>query len=221
MFRFLIAEDDLPTLRALQALLAEAFDGAVIHIAATVIEALELIRAAAASRRPYHVAILDFKLPKEQGANAEVDESLCFAVREQTPGTLVAHITAYREDPEVDRHVRLYHSKPEDPDTIAFSKRDVRWAGTLVQNLKAYLYGSLITPQLDALFGTVEEPGSSSMHLARRRGPADERCLTQPLARLCHEISEHWNDLDEGLKQRIQRLLRVDTSSRRVRVTPL
>jgi CheY-like chemotaxis protein len=224
MFRFLIVEDDLATLRVLTQLLELEFtppgseeNRPQIDTASAVDQAKALIRNA---RKPYHAVILDFKLPRHRlGEFTEVDETLCLEVRQKMPSALVGHITSYPDDKLVQEHIQLYHTERITPNAFALSKLD-DWADKLLIQLKAFLYGKPIEERLDQFFGeeSPDEPAQAAHRLDLTRGKSSP---THDLADLCCDIVEHWDDLDEPLKKRIGAIFKLDTNDRPIKISLL
>jgi CheY-like chemotaxis protein len=228
MFRILIVEDIRNTLKQLKIFISEALkepDGApsvVIHTAEAVEDAKQLILEAKERGQPYHAVVLDFKLPKRQGHNPELpetDESLCLLIRQQTPDTLVAHITAYRDDEVVSSHVRLVHEEQIDPWALIFSKADSEYALNLVERLRAFLYGMRIEEQMAHVFGVPQGLAFAARGRIERARSRAERSLTHDIAALRRDIVAHWHYLDERLQNHIRKFFRVDDESRPVRVS--
>jgi CheY-like chemotaxis protein len=218
MFRILLVEDEPDALEVLARILRMAFTGAQIDTAMAVDEALALIRQAAAERRPYQVAILDFKLPSSLGEAESIDESLCYEVRDKMREALVIHITGHVGDEKVLRHLKDVHIDPRDPRAALISKLDIDSANHLVRKMKAYLYGTLIEGQINRLFGQQgggTEAGTDAATSGASRGKRD---ITHELTSLYRNIVAHWDDLEDDLKQEIQKQFDVDTNSKPVRI---
>lgn len=213
MFRILIVEDITNTLKALNEFLLEAFPDSQIDEAETVNEGYRLIEGAYSAEFPYHAVILDFKLPKDIGENPESDESLCELIRRRMPEALIAHITAYSKDEDVENHMRKAHTEQVDQSVFALSKTDVDWPVQLVNKMKAYLFGAHILKKMESLFGA----GRTSPR-SRVRGAGG---LTHEIADLSCEIASRWRLLDESAKKRIETIFRVDDTSDPVRVSLL
>ena len=219
MFRFLIVEDIRDTLSELKSLLCEAFPGANVEIAGTTGQSLKLIETAAANRRAYHVAIIDFKLPSSVGENPEIDTSVCTTIKESMPETFVAHITAYPNDDRVQEHVRTMHTEQIEPASVVLSKSDADYAHKLIDKLKAYLYGRQIREQIDDLFGPNAVQFSPDRPRMSRLNASGS--MTHQLAPLCRDIVIHWNDIDDTLKKRIGSIFDVDDESDPIRISLL
>ena len=215
MFRFLVVEDVEFTLDQIIKLLSGEFADAQIDGAATVMRGTELIEEAARNRKIYDAAILDFRLPLDAGTNPEVDESLCLAIREKMPDTLVAHITSFITDPRVERHLAQVHSEAADPKAITLDKENVDWGSHLVKRLKSHLYGRRIEPQVNDLFG----PGDPASDLAMERSSSTygRRSITPKLAALTRDLESHYQDLEPRLQRRIDRYFAQRPVSGRLR----
>ena len=231
MFRILIVEDIRDTLKQLNLFISEALkepDGEqnfVIHTAEAVDDARRLILEAKGRGQPYHAVVLDFKLPKQMGHNPELpdtDESLCLLIRQQSRDTLVAHITAYRADEVVSRHVRLVHEEQLDPWALVFSKADSDYALKLVERLRAFLYGRRIEKQITYVFGEPQEARELAFAARGRDEPVRAqgvRSLTHDIAALRRDIVTHWHYLDERIQELVRQYFRVDAESHPVRVS--
>lgn len=215
MFRMLIVEDDQDTVDMLRMNLNLHFTvrglDPQIDAASTIAEARRLIESAT---RPYHAAILDFKVPADIGINAEVDVTICRLLIQQMRPPIVCHITSYREDNIVDEHLRIYHEERINSyPSFALSKRDTSYVGTIIKNLKKALYGKRILEQLNRLFG--EDPQGA----LSRSAEAIE--VTFELADLCRDIAWFWHDLDESLQSRIQRCFHINALAQPIEVSLL
>ena len=220
MVRFLIIEDVPETREQLEKLFANDFPGAVIDTAETVTEALRLIEQSAAQKRPYDIAVQDFKLPLEKGYHPEVDVSTCDLIRKATPTTFIVHITAWPNDPAVLMHLTEAHLDLGPPSACLISKLDADWAEKLMLKAKAYLYGTRIEQQMARLFGPTyarEVPKKWPMQLV----PVSKGSVTHELAALQRDIEAHWHDLDARLQQRVSEFFYVNTKVTPVRVSVL
>jgi CheY-like chemotaxis protein len=221
MFRILIVEDISDTLEQLRMFFSERFPDAKVDAVETVAEGLESIKEAMESGRPYHAAVLDFKLPQDKGESPKVDESLCLEIRNRMSKALVAHITAYPDDPMVLRHLKNVGLDYRDPRAIFISKLEVDWPDQLVRKVKAYLYGTRIEKQMDELFGTDEQRAAAKRGRFSRpfSGSMGGKSATHELAALFRDIAAHWDDLDERSQGRIQKMFYVNTQTDPIRVS--
>lgn len=222
MFRFLIVDDAPHALEQLEALVAESFPECHVDTAAAVDSALECIESVAARKQCYDAAVLDFKLPQTAGGFPEITESICVKIRDTMSNTLVAHISAYPDDPRVHQHYSSVGVNPNDPRVPLISKLDLDWPNQLLVRMKSYLFGTRIEAHLDSLFGRSEPAARGPM--GRRIGGGRARrggCLTHELAALSRDIEGHWDDIDDLLKQRIQQIFYVNTEGKRTRVSLL
>jgi DNA-binding NarL/FixJ family response regulator len=211
MFRILLVEDQPNTLEELRSLLLEVFPNSLVATAETVAAGLQIINAAAPL--PFEVAILDFKLPAHSGENPEVDQSLCLALQETMPETLVIHITAFHEDPLVLSHIAHYHASPKMPPGELLHKTD-GYSDKLVKQLRAYLYGGQINRQMDELFGKHASAGLG----AQRQNNLGRTHLTHALAALCRAITTYWPYLDDATRTRVDHYFHVNPHADPVQV---
>lgn len=226
MPRFLIVEDDTETAKVLRKLLRLHFRPLLpdegepqIDVADTVATAREFLQNA---RKPYHVAILDFKLPAEHvGDITTVDETLCLQAMRSRPAPLIGHITSNPNDEKVKAHIKEWHTEHANRYDFALSKNESDWTDKLLDELKKFLYGRPIEGQLDQMFGVEDEerrvPGVL-LTTGRNRGKS---CLTQELAELCRQIVLHWDDLDEHLQRRIEDIFIVNKDSHPIKISLL
>lgn len=226
MFRILIVEDIQGTLQEWADTITDAFsepNGDVsvsIHTAASVSEAKQAIEEAYNRKRPYHAVILDANLPPEPGRQPKIDESLCEIVRDLMKSTLVVHITMFDDDSIVKDHLRRFHQEQVDPRSFALSK-SASDAIQLVKKLRSFLYSMRVEEQMNSIFGQQTELSFAARGRSRAAPPRSriERDSTLDIAALRRDIVAHWSDLDERLKERIQRVFRVDHESQPVRIS--
>lgn len=218
MFNILIADDDEPTRQQLEKYLADILPGVAIETAGAVDPAIQCVEMAYSRGAPFDAAILDFKLPIDQGGNPEPDHTICDRIHELMPETFVVHITAFGDDPEVLKHILESHRSRYDPwgDYVPKNKSD--YAQRLGTILKNWLYGKPIEDAMDMLFGRVAERAAfPSAPMDMRRGGS----LTHELAALTRNIESHWNDLDDRLKKRIAQVFHVNEDVTPIRVSVL
>ncbi len=220
MFRALIVEDMKEVCALLKDYLQDCFVNAdgrseiSVETAYNVEDGRRLIAEAADARLPYHTVVLDFKLPTRAGDNAEIDESLCLAVCRHAPSTLVAHLTAYREDEVVQDHLRRVHLEEIGPAAFVLHKLDIDYPSMLTAKLKAFLYGRRVGECLNMLFhghGALSTPPRSRSRL--------ERSITHEIAETCRLISTYWHGLDERLREDVRLYFEVEEGDSWPRVT--
>lgn len=210
MFRVLIVEDDEMTSQQLAEVIAERIDDVQPDVAMNVPEAQRLIDAAYAGKQPYHAVVLDLMLPADSGAGPTLNQTLCESVSQKMPMSLVAHITAYAEDPDVKRHLEVVHDRQVDRSFRLVKEED--YADELIKKLKPFLYGLRIEERMNKLFG----PAGASLYglrpraMLRPRATRRERSMTHELAALTRDIAAYWKDLDPGMKLRISELFNVE-----------
>jgi CheY-like chemotaxis protein len=216
-FRFLIVEDDPPTLRQLSGLVGEEFPNSVVDVAKTATEGQQCLRSAGTSAPFYHAVILDYKVPEQLGDNPEVNTFLSREAQRTGYPVLIAQITAFDKDLLVQEHIQKTQIERPNADTFHVSKRDPEWATRLMTKLRQLLYTREVRREIDEIFGR------QASNLARSRGYSrfgDEipGGLTHRLADLYRLIEAHWEDLEEDVIERVREILQVDESSGKVRV---
>lgn len=209
MDRVLIVEDDRKTSEQLKLAITEQITNVYADVATTVAAAREYIDKAYEDKRPYQAVILDMMVPAESGARAMLDETLCHAISQKMPDTLVAHITAYLDtDTNVQRHLEVAHAQQVDRSFRLAKEWD--FAIELIRRLKPFLYGLRIEGHLNRLFSG----GGGSLYQMRMRDLPTrafrrERSMTHELAALTRDISTYWDELDPGMQLRIKELFNV------------
>ena len=211
MFSILIVEDDPATNSALQNRLERVLGGSRVDAVESVEDAIQQLETVQQRQEPYDAVVLDVNLPRAIGAQAEMDQTLCGVIRTLMPReTIIAHVSAYLDDPKVIAHMRAQHDEQVDR-AFRLSKRDSEWTRVLESKLKTFLYGAQISQQMDQLFGKEDVPSSVHRNRAGRVQTGDDRSVTHKLSGLSRAIETYWNDLDPLLKARIERTFEVTT----------
>lgn len=219
MFSLLIVEDDPATNTALQNRLQRVLSGAQVDAVESVEEAIQHLEAAQQKQEPYDAVVLDVNLPRAIGEQAEMDQTLCGVIRTIMPrDTIIAHVSAYLDDPKVITHMRIQHDEQIDR-AFRLSKRDSEWTTILESKLKCFLYGAQISQQMDQLFGREDAPSTVHRNRAGRVHTGDDRSVTHKLSGLSRAIETYWHDLDDSLKARIQRTFEVTTKDNKTIVS--
>jgi hypothetical protein len=212
MYRLLILEDMEGTLKQLRAHIMKEIPNSVIDVASTVADSHTLLKTAADKSSPYDAAILDFWVPVELGDDPQADDSICRDVTLAMPETLVIHITAYPEKPEVDKHMEDFHGSLRGIRGCVIDKARTGWVSEVLKTLKEFLYGTAIRERMEAIFGTGTEARHrpDSPRVRSSRGPGGG---IHELHSLFRDISTHWKDLDESLQSEIQATFHVNPDS--------
>jgi DNA-binding NarL/FixJ family response regulator len=192
----LLIEDDEFTLPTLVDMFREEWPDVQIDAAPTVEAGLALIHAASDKQMAYDVAILDFKLPAQQGLNAEIDVKVCHAIVNRSPRTPIVHITGFAEDPIVIDHIARIHPTHA-ARGLLISKREVNWVIKLVEKTREAVYAARVEAAYDQLFNE----GSGASRTAS---------LGVRLRHLCDDVSTCWVYLDERLRDKLRTHLHVD-----------
>ena len=214
MFKFLLVEDDKNVLKILPIFLKKIFNPLIIEIATNVEDGLALLHKTYAIQSYYDAVILDFRLPKNNKSSdaSQPDESLCIECQNIFPETVIAHITAYINDPKIIEHNEKYHG-PLDTIGFVINKTQTDYPILLAQQLSSWI----IIKQINKLFGPhagkinrsdeSEYKTESSMNLKMVK--ADKNSQTHELSRLVNQINNLWVYLDQNVQTRIKNLFVV------------
>lgn len=218
MFRILVVEDVRNALLMLKGLLSEEFPEAVIDIASSIVEAQKLLKVAMEEGFPYHAVVLDFKLPlNQEGEDPQIDESLCKYVREVFPWTLIVHMTAFPDDPQIKQHMDHFHKEENDRNAF-YVPKGAKSSELLIEKMKKFLYSGLIEEQLDQLFGSNRDPAFTPWGRYLRSGGGRGFSLTNRLAVLLQDIVTYWKDLDISVQNKVRDIYQVDDSTDPIRI---
>jgi len=198
MFRILTVEDDPKTLEELVRFLKAAVPEAEIVKATSIDIAIELVDKAAI---PFDIAILDFKLPKESGGHAEVDESVCEKIRDTMPDTPIGHITGFSGDPAISQHVARFHP-PTRKASFFLDKLSSEFGTELGRHVRAIVYGAMIESEIKSLHGAGSRADQSD--LSNRFGTATPASLTTRFLGLRIAIAQYWNYLNPETQKYIE-----------------
>jgi hypothetical protein len=141
-----------------------------------------------------------------------VDESLCEAIRDSMPRTLIGHITGFLDDPTIKSHVERTHPFT-DPRGFFIDKRDADWGTDLLNQTRTYLYTFRIKAQMEQLFGRAGTTAAPASEYARFSASGPGVSLTTSIASLCSDIGQCWKYLDGTTRHRIAAQFSVDESS--------
>jgi hypothetical protein len=197
-------------------LLNQAFPESVVDTAETIDKALHLLSLAHQEQIPYDAVSLDFKLPrKELGEETVIDESVCEYIRLHFSGTLIAHISAFPDDPKIKQHIKLVHEGQKDRNDFYLSKLDPECGTQLVRRLKRDLYGNRIENELMEIFAPQPTSGSGKY---LKRGGYGSGGLTRRHSLLLQDIVAHWRELDISVQNKIREIYQVDDSSEPIKI---
>src|SRR5437870_5149605 len=105
--RILVVEDKLPTANAVRLEFQTHFPGAEIELARTVEAALLKLDESCSTGNLYAAAVLDFRLPARTiGDVPENDFSISRQFNALSRETILVHMTAFPDDPEIKRFLR-------------------------------------------------------------------------------------------------------------------
>ena len=211
-FRLLAAEDDKPTQTQFVKLIKEALPGIHIDAAETVADARELIIGKRKEGILYDLAVLDFKLPSEQGMHPEVDSTICTLLKED--GIPIIHYSGWPKDPKIKTHMDDVHSedgKYGTPVHLIHKTTTVEGVIQLKQMISAYyqeVINGILRRRLEDVFGTLPPPGERRR--TRHRLPvAGGTCGTHALIQLHEDIVKYWSFLNGMLKKQIGEIFAI------------
>lgn len=212
--RFLIVENEPGTVSNLKNKLKNAIPGAVIESSATVMDGKEKLGLAYDCKGLYDVVILDFKLPRDGSDPTETaDFSLGFLLGKLCPETLVIHMTAWPDDPDFKR-LRPAPGIPGAGQRLFFGKDTWDWAENLVAacvrhitEKQARFHSDRVRAEFERLFGGRESAKCGYRASGRAGSGRSDRGRSLEIAVFCDDAGEHWNQLDEPLRQQLTRTL--------------
>lgn len=207
VFRVLIVEDELDVLNDLNHILTNTFPRVQITVAENVRAARELIDRMDAEHIDFDLAILDFKLPADEGMNVVIDDSLCKRLRPS--GVPIVHITAWVDD-AIIQHLKddtAYHTLHEGP-VVAIQKTITpEWIKELVEKVKPYfeeIVSEQVVTQLHKLFGDPSDRRGRYL-----RDTSQMQSATYALSDLQRAIRDLWTFLTPEVKDEIRSVFQV------------
>lgn len=204
--RILIVEDEQNTVNILTYELREAIPDTEIHSACTVAEGEKKLHESLDTGRLYDVVILDFKLPPDYvGQNPEPDHSLGLAFRDNSPRTLIVHVTAYKDDPAFKGYLR-YERAPAEMGRM-FIAKDAGWMQLLPKEITRAIPAYRTRRGFDELFR--HRPRTELRRGGDRRWAfgRSNRARSLAVAELCAYASQHWELLSDPLQNDLKRAL--------------
>jgi len=217
MYKILIVEDDTLTVSTLKKRIINNIPQVQVDTAQTVLAAHTCLQESV--NDPYHAIIIDFKLPYENvGDHDEVDESVCGLAMRLMPNALIIHITAWKDDPHIVRHLEEVHEVQFGNKAIRLWKLDVDDPGTptvsdkIISTLRAELYGQRVMDQLRSLFNLEGRARFSSSSGNRGRFVRSVRTghsRTHELGSVTREIAACWPHLNQDVKHQVRMIFSV------------
>jgi hypothetical protein len=213
--RILIAEDIPLTAKLLRDGLYEEFpvhlpQGA-IDVAATSVDAEDLLRKADQEYRPYSIVIRDVMLPKVVGGPVENAVDLGDDILRFWEDTVVFIISAHANDPDIREYVAR-RQQPRSARPLFISKIGP-WEEELYRWIRQVIHGDRIKQALRAVFVHSEEPrevaGSALRPQVAYGSHAAAGDATQEIAALSRDIAAHWRFLDKNLQDRVLKVFSV------------
>ena len=216
-FRLLLVEDDPDLMPHLTQLMKERLHRPMIDSAMSVAEAMLTVEHSRQSEMSYHVALLDVRLPAEDGGNPETDFSVCDVLRhDRVP---VVHISAYPDDPAIIKHMVETGGEdllsPAHPHLVK-KTASAGWASKLLDFLIAYEkevlgkpIGQGIAKRIGRLLGAATVSASSRGSARYGHGDAEAHCGTPTMTRLKDDIISHWAILDKSTRDLVRNTFTV------------
>lgn len=208
-FRILLVEDK-EDLREQLVLVLSAIRFFEVEGYGNVKAARQRIEELAGQDEQFDAAVLDFRVPADEGVAEEVDETLCRRLRPQTD---VWHITAYRGDPKVEAHIQAVHPPDE---AIRIISKDIGFTAELVRQLQQAVPGRYIKQRLAKL----DESDSRGPEGRPVRWESSAPSITSLLAEVCGDIAHFWRDLHPAHQQELEQWFQVVNKDGAVSVYP-
>lgn len=195
-FRVLVVEDDLTALELLEKLIKRAVPGVIIVSARTVTDAHKLIAEALNTQKPFDLAILDFKLPRDRPEeNPEIDVSICQLLTRRMPESVIGHVTSHMEDRDVVAHNREAHP-PGQKKGFVVGKISGGDSPSTDEDLPRLVRQSLYDPWIENEIGRLVAATSPQTVRMARSGDWDRPAgITTRLMRLKLEIAQYFGCL--------------------------
>lgn len=206
VMNILIVEDAELAAASLAYTLSKAFPKADIIIAGTVADGYAQLDETQAKKKPrFDVAILDFMLPPRAGLQPEPDFSLSRTIGIFLPETIIIHVSAYGDDPEIGRFLKQRDTLTEDGKI--FVAKEEGWMQQVVGEILRVIHSRRIRQQFNDLFGRDYTPRLQRAHRRRHAIGRGDRMRTLEVATLCTDAGQHWEFLGDSLKADLERVL--------------
>ena len=158
------------------------------------------LTAASRENRKFDVAILDFRLPThEMDTRDPVDETLCNTLR---PTSFVIHITAFLDDPAVQKHNQRCHPPAGQPMIL---KKDADIFERTVSCIEQIIHTTPIREKLDSLRARPGEGAPGRLY----RPDASVSSASNLALQICHDIKTSWPYLHSQFQQELTAIFNV------------
>ena len=205
-FCILIAEDIKSTLELLCYELENNFAEVSICPVQTVVGTLEHLDRSVNFGPKFDVAIIDFKLPYQNiGDTAETSTEISSRFQLESPETVLVHITAFKDDPQVKRFIER-NAKYVEAGRLFISK-DGDWVKQLRDELARCLHTRRIRGKLMDLFGTNTDTYERERSLRSAHNWRSDRARSLAIADLCEDAQEHWEQVPDSLRVDLKQVL--------------
>lgn len=209
-FRILLVEDDEYTREFLNDLITETLDPVYIDAVDNVGDALQLISRRRQEGMPYHLALLDFKLPPTKGMQHEIDVRVCQELK--TAKVPIIHFTGYADDPAIRQHMATVHPNEElagVPVSLIEKTASGKWVNDVIDLMVPYhhkVISKSVRERVDVVFGKGAADADHGPHARFHESALADRigCGTCALLDLYDAIVNNWSILEPGLQKEIR-----------------
>lgn len=208
--RILIVEDDDGTVETLKAKLKRKIQNVDVVTASNIRDGQNAIESAYNEGRIFNVALLDFKLPKDNASGNE-DESVSLSYQSDLlPHALLIHMTAWPKDPI------FLKSRPEEGTPGSVNRMYVGkitgtgWMRTVVEACRKHIasaeqqfHTKRIKDRWLNLQQSSGDSGEGHGHWRRRTSGQGDRLRSLETAAFCSDAGVHWEFLDKALQDQL------------------
>jgi hypothetical protein len=196
--RALVVEDNVPTSQAIRLELEVRFPGVIVDIAHTVADAMMLLESSLTSEATYHLAVIDFKLPPNKlGEHPESDFSIARQFSIRSPETILVHVTAYADDPEIKSYLK--HQTEMNEAGRLFVPKQGDWVKEMLDQVIRSIHNRRVRQRFNSLFQRRTNPGVQRNNMRQWSIGRSDRARSLAVAQLCADASKYWQYLSESL----------------------
>jgi len=175
-------------------------------------EGKAVIRRAGIEKAPFHLGLLDFRLPPSKGMQDEVDTSVCSQLRGlKVP---IIHFSAWTDDPVIKKHMQEIHPKDTLVDArVVLVKKTAttEWIEKIVELINPY-YESIVSNRVSvSLRRVLGDTGGEDVS-----GSAVSRIAMEPVGsgtyamiNLKKDIVDFWTFLSKDVKTQVRNAFEV------------
>lgn len=211
--RVLLVEDDPDVVEDIQQILESKLRRSRVVTAMSVNEANSVIRRAGIEKAPFHLGLLDFRLPPSKGMQDEVDTSVCSQLRGlKVP---IIHFSAWTDDPVIKKHMQEIHPKDTLVDArVVLVKKTAtaEWIERIVELINPY-YESIVSNRVSVSLRRVLGDAVGGEDVS---GSAVPRIAMEPVGsgtyamiNLRKDIVDFWTFLSKDVKTQVRNAFEV------------